>query len=326
MTAPSDPGTRPSEIIRSVAAGGSAKDKRVYWNEMVAQAIEPCDFRTADWEGFSASMRARPLGTGALTLIQSAPWQTSTTTGMLSVRRSGRIAIHVCLAGELTFDHEGKSTTLVPGQAAVVDSLRAHRLRGDKPVKLLCLSLDRGDLGGALKAVEGPAVVLSSEDPVAAVTIDLIRRTWRSLPEIDMVRRPQLQPRLGGLVAESLMRHAPEAEPASSHVLSMIFRAKLIVMRKAAEPGFGAVELAEAMGVTRRYLTTLFQNIGDTPADYIRRMRMHAAWDMLTDARSRLPVATVGERVGFPDGSQFAKAFKSIHGQTPLQVRRLGLT
>lgn len=290
---------------------------------MVAQAIEPCDFRTEDWESFSATIQSRSLGTGLLSRIDSDPYQASTTLPMLSSRRTGCLAIQICLAGELTFEHEGATATVSAGQAVVIDTLRANRVRSDRPVQLLNLSLDRHDLGGALRAVEGPALVLSPQDPIAAMTMDLIRTTWKLLPRLDLDDRLRVQQKLNRLVAESLARRDPAGDPSSTHVLSMIYRAKIIAMHQIADAGFGPTQLAERMGITRRYLTTLFQSIDDTPTDYIRRLRMHAAWDLLTDESDPSLVSAVGERIGYADRSQFTKVFRNAYGKTPKQVQRI---
>ncbi len=315
----------PPDIIRTLSAGGDAKAKRDYWNEMVAQVIDPLHFRTRDWESFAASMETRALGGGAVTKIESDPWQVSVTNEMLSRRRGDRIIVQVCLAGELTFDYEGTSATVSTGQMSIADSQRAHRLRCDTPSKVLCLTLDRSQLGGALKAVEGRAVVMSRNDPIASVTMDLIKTTWKSLPRLTASRRATLEPQIGRMVAESLVRHSPLHDASSSHVQAMIYRAKMIVMHRLGELEFGAHELAEAMGVTRRYLSALFASIDDSPAHYIRRLRLHTAWDMLTDGGCALSIAEIGTRVGFANSSHFSKTIRAAFSLTPVEVRRLKL-
>ena len=62
------------------------------------------------------------------------------------------------------------------------------------------------------------------------------------------------------------------------------------------------------------------KHFGETPSDYINRIRMaHAARALTTDSD---PVAQIAQDCGIPNMSHFHKLFRAAHGLTPLQYRQ----
>lgn len=82
----------------------------------------------------------------------------------------------------------------------------------------------------------------------------------------------------------------------------------------------GAV--AEAQGISARYLQMLLDEAGLTFSSYVMNCRLAKAHAMLTDpARSQLTVATISAHCGFADPTHFSHAFKRRYGCTPRTAR-----
>ncbi|QAY67619.1 bifunctional transcriptional activator/DNA repair enzyme AdaA [Paenibacillus protaetiae] len=60
--------------------------------------------------------------------------------------------------------------------------------------------------------------------------------------------------------------------------------------------------------------------IGMTPAEYLTRLRIEQAKQLLTD--SSLPVADVGQAVGLPNPAHFSALFQRRTGMPPTEYRR----
>ena len=82
----------------------------------------------------------------------------------------------------------------------------------------------------------------------------------------------------------------------------------------------GLVELAEECGVTSRTLQYAFrQHLGCTPSDYLRRVRLDMARQVLRDGTS----PTVGDaaaRFGFFNPGRFAKDYRQVFDENPRQT------
>jgi AraC family transcriptional regulator, transcriptional activator of pobA len=82
-------------------------------------------------------------------------------------------------------------------------------------------------------------------------------------------------------------------------------------------------EVARAVGLSPGHLTsTVRRRTGRTVQEWITQRRMTEARRLL--ARTALPVADVGRRVGYPDPGYFARAFGRAHGTSPARWRQAG--
>ncbi|WP_064711507.1 AraC family transcriptional regulator [Rhizobium bangladeshense] len=78
--------------------------------------------------------------------------------------------------------------------------------------------------------------------------------------------------------------------------------------------------LAKLMGASRSSFAERFTAIvGETPARYVTRVRMHHAMHWLT--RDRLRVSVVATRLGYDSQASFSRAFKRVIGEPPSHFR-----
>lgn len=80
-------------------------------------------------------------------------------------------------------------------------------------------------------------------------------------------------------------------------------------------------DIAEHLGISRNYLSTLFQTIVHvTPSEYLARFRLTRAKEQLTI--TTLSIGTIANMCGYRDPLVFSKAFKLRTGMTPSQYRK----
>ena len=81
-----------------------------------------------------------------------------------------------------------------------------------------------------------------------------------------------------------------------------------------------SAELAKAAGTSVRGLERAFvRDYGLSPQQYLRRLRMQTACQLLVS--TRLALAQVADRCGFADQSHFTRDFRSLTGMTPRSYR-----
>lgn len=81
--------------------------------------------------------------------------------------------------------------------------------------------------------------------------------------------------------------------------------------------------LARMMGASRSGFAERFASVvGETPARYVARVRMHQA--RLWLVRDRLKISVVARRLGYESDAAFSRAFKRIVGVAPGQLRLEG--
>lgn len=78
---------------------------------------------------------------------------------------------------------------------------------------------------------------------------------------------------------------------------------------------------AEISGLSKCYFSTVFKKeVGETFTDYLNKVKMEKARELILDYRLRSYEAA--ERVGIRDESYFSKLFKKYIGESPSRIRR----
>lgn len=80
-------------------------------------------------------------------------------------------------------------------------------------------------------------------------------------------------------------------------------------------------DFATRLGITPEHLSRVLREIaGCSPKEYFLRARIHQAEELLRT--TRLPIAEVGSRVGYPDPYHFSRLFRKRTGTTPTAWRQ----
>lgn len=92
-----------------------------------------------------------------------------------------------------------------------------------------------------------------------------------------------------------------------------------------AAPGrdWSVEELASEVGMSRATFFSRFGGlVGESPARYLTRWRIHTAADLLTRPEQSLSLGQIAERCGYRSEDAFARAFKRLLGRTPREYQK----
>jgi signal transduction histidine kinase/AraC-like DNA-binding protein/DNA-binding LacI/PurR family transcriptional regulator len=116
------------------------------------------------------------------------------------------------------------------------------------------------------------------------------------------------------------LRRSYEGSNLLAHQTSLLVkRAVAYIQRHHARP-FARDELAETVGLSKNYLTHIFQQeLGLSPWEYLKRYRIKRAKELLRS--SKLDIAEVACQVGFDDAAYFSRVFRKEVGIAPSTYR-----
>ncbi|GAK43466.1 ABC transporter substrate-binding protein [Paenibacillus urinalis] len=80
--------------------------------------------------------------------------------------------------------------------------------------------------------------------------------------------------------------------------------------------------VADALDCSPRHLSRLFQKsgLGETPSDYLARLRLEKSGELLRD--TSLTLQEIAVNVGYQDGYYFSRMFKKYTGVSPMEYRK----
>jgi AraC-like DNA-binding protein len=125
------------------------------------------------------------------------------------------------------------------------------------------------------------------------------------------------------LVALALTAQGVVGESGSPAVSAARLNAALAcIAARFDEPELSISAVAEAQGISPRYLQRLIESTGITFTAHVNELRLQRAFSLLTESHDSVArISEIALRAGFSDISHFNRLFRSRFGDTPKGVR-----
>ncbi|MCJ8142613.1 acetamidase/formamidase family protein [Ancylobacter sp. A5.8] len=109
----------------------------------------------------------------------------------------------------------------------------------------------------------------------------------------------------------------------SSSRAALLQRIYATIERSVGSEDTSIAEVAQAVGISERYLQKLFESTGESFSHYVRERRLQRAWhDLANPAETAVPISEVAYRYGFADSAHFSRLFRERFGLPPRELRR----
>jgi len=313
------------KALDTTMAGISLRDKQSFWHEAVKTMLYELDMKfdgSADFRGMTESCT---LGDVQWTRFKSKP---------VSYRRHNRHCdggapqILVCAPlwrpTELT--QFGRSTRCEPGQLMLEYSDAPYHFQYGMENDMWTLRIPESMLKARVRNPERfCAMAFDVRSGVGKLFLGYLATVAgnRRL-ESDTVRAmvgAQLADLLAAVLegdARVLQSNATSIKNAHLARIEQYLRANL------AAPDLCAKTVAAACGISVRYLHLLFEDTGQTLAQWIRDHRLQLAYEALNNARAKPSISQIAYQNGFNGHAQFSSAFRKKYGCSPSDVIHRG--
>lgn len=236
------------------------------------------------------------------------------------------IWLAVLLEGQAVLDDGRREVKIAPGDIVFGPTGMAAALRLNTRFRLLFITAPRVALDHRLVS---PRSVKIGHLPGGAgmnhVFSGLLRAAADTLETLsgDQLRPVELAVTeflVAGLAAEVAHPHGAAAVR-DAH----LHRARQAIESLLAEPDLRLGQVAEAAGVSPRYLQKLFAAAGESFTRYVRQRRLERCrLDMLSPRYAESSISSIAFRWGFNGSAHFSRAFRQQYGVSPREYRRAG--
>jgi AraC-like DNA-binding protein len=187
-----------------------------------------------------------------------------------------------------------------------------------------------GPRGGSVRIVIVEAAALNS---LVAHPEDLSGRSLRPAPALNLLKgylrsltsfKKHLSSELASTIGVHLLDLvAATLEPSAEAANIVTERGmKAARLQGFGEPNFNLDDVATALGISRRYVQKLLEEIGKSFTEHLAECRLERAFAMLSDPHHlHSAITDVAFGVGFGDLSHFNRTFRRRFGETPSGVR-----
>ena len=226
-------------------------------------------------------------------------------------------------AGQTLIDQNNRQTMLNSGEVALIDSSRPVTYASDSPGQWFSLHLPRKWLASYLGFEPEGGQCRNGEVPPARLLRELVSDAARG----DQTLIGEIKPKSVGvymnLVVFDLVGALfsdPSTVSISPYTDKLFGRASEIIRDRFCDPDFGPLDVAAEMGISLRYLQTLFTARGTTCGQFVRSSRLNYAASLLrrrAQMKSASPLSEIAYACGFHDYVYFARLFRRQFGHPP---------
>jgi AraC-like DNA-binding protein len=312
----------------TVSFSTATVDKRSqlsYWREVVCATFVQLGVERPQRPapGFRAEVTAQSLGGLRVATVVSEPHAVFRSPEMIRRSPEDDFLVNLAIRGRVAVAQDGREAILRPGDFTVYDSARPYRVGCPDPFRLLVLKIPRDLFVSHCQPPPGAtAAVVKGDRGVGALFSSLLRR----LPDHTQGLLPEVVGQVGvnvlELLATVLSDLASDVRPALPREAQLL-RARRYITDHLSDPGLSPATVAEALGMSVRYLHLLFQAEGASPFRWILERRLDLAARLLADPRQEArSVTSIAFAVGFKDASHFTRVFKHRYAVGPRDYRR----
>lgn len=268
---------------------------------------------------FHSSVDAAPLGTSMLVEVSAAPLTLERSRRDISSAEHDMLTLGILVDGRSVQQQRDREAVLHPGDMVLIDSRAPFLIDYDRPFRQLMVSFPREKLLSRVPNADAlTATRVDGRGGAAAVASAMIQSLYAQRTEVGDAG-PSLVEHALDLVALAL-GGAPNASASEER---RVRRIRAFIEDHLGDPALSPRSIADACGVSVRYLHRLFERAEQTVDAYVWRRRLDRARSAIGDPRRRaLSLTEIAFEVGFSDASHFSKAYRRAFGESPSEARR----
>lgn len=245
----------------------------------------------------------------------------------MHIRKTVEESVHVCLqlSGQCLVSQDGREARLESGDFACMDNSRPYSTLLNGNFEHLVLHIPREKWLRKIGNTEQvTARVVGGHSQLGTLVFNSLKQI---VPAIDKVQ-PLTAHRLEE-VSLALLKTAfgelNSQQPLhqDSGRVALIYRAKALIEENLHDPDFTPKKAASSLRISLRYLQNLFQEVNNTPSNWILERRLEKCYrDLLDPLLVDKRVSEIAFDCGFNDLSHFCHKFKAAFSISASEFRR----
>jgi AraC-like DNA-binding protein len=267
-------------------------------------------------------------------------WETSSTSLALSRLRSSQLAysrskaqvsddseacylVTVPRRTEVLFEQDGRELHCQPGSFIFERGDAPYRFRYAADNDLWVFKLPERALQGQLRGAERyTRFCFDARRSLGRIFVDQLAMCAARFDECDQAARHMLLEQALSTLLMTLRQDERVLNSESSNLAALhLQRIEHYVEQHLCSPDLAPQLIAEACGLSVRYLHKLFTRTPYSLGEWIRLLRLEAVNRRLHDPLCHLSIGELAMHWGFSDQAQFTRSFRKHFGRTAREVR-----
>jgi AraC family transcriptional regulator, positive regulator of tynA and feaB len=308
----------------SVAPG----ERLEFWRSQVGSLLTHLECKAVPSEKFQGTIKANMTSATSLLVLRASAHSIARATPRLAQKGEEHVFVCVQREGTAVVEQDGRQAILRPGDMTLLDTSQAFSAEFPDELEQLVFQAPRRLVRQHVGALERlTATVVSEEGPLGVITGQFLRSFAQQVDKL----RPSVARRLSDqaldMVAMAFMSPLEETESRSSLTRSALaYRGRAFIEANLRSPHLSPADVAEHLGISKRYLNTVFSGDGLSVERFIRDRRLQkCAHDLADMGQSIRPIGDIAFAWGFNNLAHFSQSFRGVFGQAPREYRKQAL-
>ena len=291
------------------------------WRHALSRTHLEWDLKSNDNEGFHAETRQRTLDGISVIECICDPCEGSRRKPQLRQSNDAYFGVLFELSGHELIRQGDREAELSAGDFVLWDSEREMDFRVTSRLHKLTLLIPKQRarrLEWDLERFAG--TVVKNSTAVTGISAEALGRLARDFTTIDKSEAEAvMRPILSLLTATLATQNAPpEMSVAHQDHFTSFCR---FIRDNLADSRLDPAAVADAHGVSLRYLHSVFARNNDSCCNFMRRERLRRCHSDLSSPHCRETITEIAFRWGFNDAAHFSRAFRTEFGMAPKTLR-----
>lgn len=293
------------------------------WNQDICDnfcvmQLEPPK-KSASFHGY---MRKQNLERTSMSVVSSTPVFVSRHRKHISQAEQAFFLLKIQLEGTGVIRQYGNEAFLQPGDFTLCSSTEPYELYFPEYYRQAVLSIPQGLLR---ELIYNPERFLGcrQRSQVAANGV-FVQFATSVLAKADLMS-PELTNRLESNILDVLVTALEMGQEKSSENgirTEYLYRIKQFIHAHLQDPELDPDKIADALGISKRYLHMIFKGQKTTLTKYIQHQRLESCkYCLHSQEYLHLGVSEIAFKHGFNDAAHFSRSFKQLFGKTPSEIR-----
>ena len=300
-----------------------APDRSRHWHEAIASAYFPLDLRFREADRFSGDLTTWRFGDVSISRLTSDSLQYLRLPHHFRGAREEEFLVTVPAKAEVYFSQSGRDVKCRPGGFILERSSEPYQFSHAEPADMWVLKVDADALTGRLRAPDRFCTLqFEANNGAGGLFNDMLQLLPARFDGMTQEARATVGRQLVDLLVLAIKADDRVLTSGNSTVRAAhLARIEAYIRTNLHEFDLGPERIAQACGISTRYLHELFKDTDQTVRGWIRDQRLAACRDALADPNNNQTAAEIAYRWGFSDQTQFSRVFKAHFGVPPGEFR-----
>jgi len=294
------------------------------WQDIVCDVFVQLDCKSDLGTAFHGAIASSQVGPAKCSTVSSSRQRVLRTPSRIARATEDFVLFALGRHGAGAVLQDGRETVIQPGEFAFYDTTRPYELRFDDDFTQTIFQVPRVMLHRRFAGSEPlTATSFTPDRPVERLASQFIAGLSEVADRLDDDTATRLADQAVDLLAMAMSeRLGRPALASSTHRSALLYRLKAHVLAHLPNPDLGLAETAAALGISSRYINSLFADEDTSFQRFVLAQRLERCKrDLVSPTHAHRHISEIAFAWGFNDLSHFGRVFREHYGMSPRDWR-----